>query len=420
MCIPSPTKHNNTVGTNLLSQKFIPQSSLCKRLYDLDSKTIFVNKLYIENDNPVWVMLMRYGILIRKNNPLSKNCARVQSLSRSGRLELRLSAGYHCLEWDGHLFDIEIQSDKEGSREVAIINFTDEQNFHAFETFMKYARHQGRRKSEEYADKVVAKVLRTGVWRDASSYPKRKIESVIHGNNVPQQLVDDMRKFVQQEIEYNDFGFPFKRNYLIVGPPGSGKSSLIIAAASELDFDVCYLTITQNMTEQDLCAGIHALTDRSMLVIEDVDVICATATSGSRSAQAALAVLTNVLDGTLHRHGLITVLTSASPESLEDVLVRHGRIDYTARLSTLNKKQVGEMVKFAMSGTDDELQNLTNRLWHHLKTLGASSTVLAHFLFKRRHKHPNDITSEECVLICQGTHKGHINDGLGATTHMYF
>lgn len=372
-----------------------------------------VSELIVENDTPVWTTLMRFGLLIRKDSASAYNCARVYSITRKGRLELGLQKGKHTLMWDNAVFHVEVQS--EDAREWAVVRFSGTESFRAFESFIVHARAQGRRKGIEDAGKLVVKVLRNGVWRVVSTYPKRALASVITGDDTPQRLLDDMEKFQQSEDEYLHFGNPFKRNYMIIGPPGSGKSSLITAAASTLDHDIHYLTVTPTMTESELCAGVCSLSDKSILVIEDVDGICEAASSGSTGARAAVTVFTNVLDGTLHKHGLITILTSTTPDGLDDILMRHGRIDYTARMTSLTKVQVAAMVRHAWmfhmhSGpVDADLNGLVERIWKHCETLDASSTILAQFLFRHRGKSPSDITDKDLEEIKRGTHRDHVS-----------
>ena len=305
-------------------------------------------ELVVENDNPVWTLLMRFGALIRVDpggRLQYERAQRIAALPRGEeRLELKLALGRHLLEWNGARFEVTVRG-FEGGREEARIFLDGEGAAQAFFDFLRHAREHSRRKGGSELDKLVVKVMQKGFWRTVSSYPKRPPGSLVTGDDTVERILGDMKRFVESEEEYARFGFAFKRNYLIVGPPGSGKSSLVTLAASELDLDVCFISVTPGMDEKDLCAAVSALTDNSMLVIEDADVLCSSAFSGGSGANTALAVLTNVLDGTLHRHKLITVLTSAQPEALEAVLTRHGRIDYTCRLQPLGERQVRAMTE---------------------------------------------------------------------------
>lgn len=384
-------------------------------------------ELVVENDNPVWTLLMRFGALIRvaPERLQYERAQRIAALPKGEeRLELKLALGRHVLQWNGARFEVSVRA-FEGGREEARVYLDDEATAAAFFDFLRHAREHSRRKGGNEIDKLVVKVMQKGFWRPVSSYPKRPPGSLVTGDDTVEDIIGDMKRFVQSEEEYTRFGFAFKRNYLIVGPPGSGKSSLVTLAASELDLDVCFISVTPGMDEKDICAAVSALTDNSMLVIEDADVLCSSAFGGGSGANTALAVLTNVLDGTLHRHKLITVLTSAQPDALEAVLTRHGRIDYTCRLQPIGERQVRAMVQHVFGeGGDVErgvaASMLADRIWEQVSRLGSvSSTTVAHFLFRHRHDDPAAIDEDVCVELTKGTHTQHILETRGYTSEMF-
>jgi chaperone BCS1 len=66
-------------------------------------------------------------------------------------------------------------------------------------------------------------------------------------------------------------GKAWKRGYLLYGPPGTGKSSLIAAMANYLKFDIYDLELTSIYSNSDLRRVLLSTTNRSILVIEDID-----------------------------------------------------------------------------------------------------------------------------------------------------
>ncbi|GAB4847465.1 hypothetical protein Ancab_026522 [Ancistrocladus abbreviatus] len=85
------------------------------------------------------------------------------------------------------------------------------------------------------------------------------------------EIIDDLDMFVRRREYYKRVGRAWKRGYLLFGPPGTGKSSLIAAIANHLKFDIYDLQLGNFMRDSDLRRLLLATANRSILVIEDID-----------------------------------------------------------------------------------------------------------------------------------------------------
>jgi chaperone BCS1 len=85
------------------------------------------------------------------------------------------------------------------------------------------------------------------------------------------EIVDDLNKFVRAKEFYRRTGKAWKRGYLLYGPPGTGKSSLIAAMANYLNYDIYDLDLTAVGDNRCLRNLILGMSNRSILVIEDID-----------------------------------------------------------------------------------------------------------------------------------------------------
>ena len=65
---------------------------------------------------------------------------------------------------------------------------------------------------------------------------KRPIDSVILDKNVSEKILGDVKEFIKNPQWYFDRGIPYRRGYLLYGPPGCGKSSYITALAGKSSF----------------------------------------------------------------------------------------------------------------------------------------------------------------------------------------
>ena len=57
-----------------------------------------------------------------------------------------------------------------------------------------------------------------------------------------EKIVDDVREFNNNQKWYSDRGIPYRRGYLLHGPPGCGKSSFITALAGKIALSLSYIS----------------------------------------------------------------------------------------------------------------------------------------------------------------------------------
>lgn len=78
-------------------------------------------------------------------------------------------------------------------------------------------------------------------WRQFG-YPRKRrlLSSVVLDRGITETIVDDVKDFINNPKWYMDRGIPYRRGYLLHGPPGCGKSSFITALAGTI-YLVCSL-----------------------------------------------------------------------------------------------------------------------------------------------------------------------------------
>lgn len=182
-----------------------------------------------------------------------------------------------------------------------------------------------------------------GDWYAIDDLPARGIDSVILAHGQMERLTADMTRFLAAEADYARRGIPWHRGYLFEGPPGTGKTSAALALASHFGMDVSYLPLADVRKDGDLLRNVSRISPRSVLLLEDADVFHA-ATKRDDDADVTLSGLLNTLDGVATPHGLVTVLTTNTPDVLDPAVVRAGRIDLTEHFGLADADQAGRLI----------------------------------------------------------------------------
>ncbi|KAF7840981.1 AAA-ATPase [Senna tora] len=170
-------------------------------------------------------------------------------------------------------------------------------------------------------------------------------------------IMEDLDRFVQTKSFYRKVGKAWKRGYLLFGPPGTGKSSLIGAMANYLNFDIYDLELTDLRSNTELRKLLISTGNRSILVVEDID--CSLQLQDRLAKPAAeeeepmaampspfhpfedqkpkvtLSGLLNFIDGLWSSCGdeRIIVFTTNHKDRLDPALLRPGRMDVHIHMS---------------------------------------------------------------------------------------
>lgn len=190
-------------------------------------------------------------------------------------------------------------------------------------------------------------VNRWGHWANRNDLPPRTRESVVLPPEQEERVFSDMERFLAAEPDYNRLAIPYHRGYLLHGPPGTGKTSLVKALANHFRLDLWYAPLADMAEEASLVDLLGNVGPRSIVLLEDVDTVDIThdretqASGGGK--QISLSGLLNALDGVATPHGLITVMTTNHFDRLDPALTRAGRMDVVEELGMPTWREVGTL-----------------------------------------------------------------------------
>lgn len=186
---------------------------------------------------------------------------------------------------------------------------------------------------------------RYGSWQRRDDLVPRALDTVFLAEGQKEELLSDLRKFLGGRDAYEQLGIPWHRGYLFFGPPGTGKTSLARALATELDLDVYYLPISDLREDTDILQLVASVPARSMLLLEDIDILHAAKERDDAEKGVTMTGILNALDGVSTPAGLITVMTTNHREVLDDAIVRPGRVDREEPIGYLDDEQLGQMLE---------------------------------------------------------------------------
>lgn len=189
--------------------------------------------------------------------------------------------------------------------------------------------------------------LRRDPWQAVNLDHPANFGTLAMDEEIKKTIIDDLDRFLKRKEFYRKVGKAWKRGYLLFGPPGTGKSSLIAAMANYLNFDVYDLELTDLRSNSDLRRLLISTANRSILVVEDIDASIDLSDRRkspkqfppifhqSQRPKITLSGLLNFMDGLWSSCGdeRIIIFTTNHKEKLDPALLRPGRMDVHIHMS---------------------------------------------------------------------------------------
>src|ERR1700752_451818 len=151
------------------------------------------------------------------------------------------------------------------------------------------------------------------------SIKQTTFDNLVLPPTLKQQIQDDFQRFFNSREVYEQYGIPWKRGAIFIGPPGNGKTHTLKALINQLDKPCIY--VRGFGAEEEIAAlFIRArMVTPCLIVLEDLDSMV---TNKNR------AFFLNELDGFRSTSGIVVLATTNHPENLDTaILERPSRFD---------------------------------------------------------------------------------------------
>jgi chaperone BCS1 len=195
---------------------------------------------------------------------------------------------------------------------------------------------------------------RSTKWSHTTFEHPARFETLAMEPAKKEEIINDLVKFKKGKEYYAKVGKAWKRGYLLFGPPGTGKSTMISAIANFMNYDVYDLELTIVKDNNELKRLLIETSSKSIIVIEDID--CSLELTGQRKkkkekdndengdkpdpvkeaekedkkeSKVTLSGLLNFIDGIWSACGAerIIIFTTNFVDKLDPALIRRGRMD---------------------------------------------------------------------------------------------
>ena len=192
-----------------------------------------------------------------------------------------------------------------------------------------------------------------GRWDLATRRAQKRTNTVILPDDVKNDFFNDLAEYLDPEAVawYVEHGQLYSRGYLLHGEPGTGKTSLSLAAAGKFGLDVYAMNLSK-VNDATLHKLLSKLPARCILLLEDIDAIESAKSrensdaGSSTSSSVTLSGLLNAIDGAGSVEGRVLIMTTNYVDRLDPAVIRPRRVDKMVEFGLASREMLLELFRY--------------------------------------------------------------------------
>ena len=204
-------------------------------------------------------------------------------------------------------------------------------------------------------------LLEDSLLYDKSTFSSSSPEDASAGRVFSPEVLDllnDADMWASQEKWYSERRIPWRRGWTLIGPPGTGKSTVAEQAAKQLNVPL-YVFHLKSFDDESFHDQWVGLVRPCVVLFDDFDAVFNGRNPCHETMELTFDCLLNILSGPGDlSHGILTVFTTNHPETFDpalaspafgrkeaDAVSRPGRIDRVLELGFISIEEAEKIVK---------------------------------------------------------------------------
>lgn len=256
-------------------------------------------------------------------------------------------------------------------------------------------------------------------WCRSNRFKPRAVSSIILKDGITNEIEKDVQEFMESKEWYKARGIPYRRGYLLYGPPGCGKTSFVKAIAGQIGYDIYEMALSnRNLTDESLNSLISEIDEKSILLFEDVDAVFLPRLQDEErsdkddgllgklkiresKSKISFSGLLNALDGVASQEDYIVFMTTNQIEKLDAALIRPGRIDKRQLIDYPDEEQIVTFFKKFYPGCDENVADTFAKAVKKLDCKPSVAQIQGIFLKHKHEPEANLLDVDTLIDVCK-------------------